>query len=52
MVTQPHHARRVSADHYLTDDLRVGASYTTAFQDNLYRGQAEYQITIGDYSRS
>ena len=37
---------RVSADYYLTDDLRVGASYTTAFHDNLYKGQAEYQTTM------
>ena len=37
---------RVSADYYLTDDLRVGASYTTAFHDNLYKGQAEYQTPM------
>jgi hypothetical protein len=37
---------RISADYYLTDDLRVGASYTTAFHDNLYKGQAEYQTPM------
>ncbi len=37
---------RVSADYYLLDDLRVGASYVTAFHDNLYKGEVEYQTPI------
>ncbi len=37
---------RVSADYYLLENLRVGASYTTAFENNLGRGEIEYQTPI------
>jgi hypothetical protein len=37
---------RVSADWYALDDLRVGASYTTAFDNNLVKGEAEYQTPL------
>jgi len=37
---------RVSADYYPLDDLRLGVSYTTAFRDNLVKGETEYQTPI------
>jgi hypothetical protein len=37
---------RISADYYPLENLRVGASYTTAFKDNLGRGEIEYQTPI------
>jgi hypothetical protein len=37
---------RLSVDFYPTDDLRVGASYVTAFDDNLGKVEAEYQTPI------
>ena len=37
---------RVSADYYPLNDLRVGASYTTAFRENLVSGELEYQTPI------
>ena len=37
---------RVSAGYYPIDDLLVSASYTTAFEDNLVKGNLEYQTPI------
>lgn len=37
---------RISADYYPLDDLRIGASFTTAFGDNLAKGELEYQTPI------
>ncbi len=37
---------RVSADYYPIDNLRVGASFTTAFRDSLGKGEIEYQTPI------
>jgi hypothetical protein len=37
---------RVLADYYPVDNLRVGASYTTVFKDNLFKGEIEYQTPI------
>ena len=37
---------RVSTDYYPIDNLRVGASFTTAFHDNLAKGEIEYQTPI------
>ena len=37
---------RVSACYYPIDNLRVGASLTTAFKDNLEKGEIEYQTPI------
>lgn len=37
---------RISADWYPVDDLRVGVSYTTAFRNNLVKGEAEYQTPL------
>jgi hypothetical protein len=37
---------RVSADWYALDDLRLGVSYTTAFDNSLFKGEAEYQTPI------
>jgi hypothetical protein len=37
---------RASVDWYALDDLRLGASYTTAFDNNLFKGEAEYQTPI------
>ena len=37
---------RVSADWYAWDNLRLGISYTTAFRDNLVKGELEYQTPI------
>jgi hypothetical protein len=37
---------RISANYYVLDDLRVGASYVTAFHDNLVKLEAEYQTPI------
>ena len=37
---------RVSVDYYPLENLRVGASYTTAFENNLGRGEIEYQTPI------
>ncbi len=37
---------RISADWYALDNLRLGASYTTAFHANLVKGEAEYQTPI------
>jgi hypothetical protein len=34
---------RISADWYPLDDLRLGASYTAAFDNNLGKAEAEYQ---------
>jgi hypothetical protein len=52
---------RISADWYPLDDLRVGVSYTTAFDNNLGKGEVEYQtplcglavtaeVALGDHS--
>ena len=41
-----HFVGRVSADYYPLDNLRVGASFTTAFRDNLGKGEIEYQTPI------
>jgi hypothetical protein len=38
--------RSVSADYYLTDYSRVGASYTTAFPAKFYNGEGEYQTPM------
>ena len=37
---------RISADYYLLNNLRLGASYTTAFEDSLGQGEIEYQTPI------
>ena len=37
---------RVSVDWYAWDNLRLGISYTTAFRDNLVKGELEYQTPI------
>jgi hypothetical protein len=37
---------RVSADYYPLENLRVGASFTSAFRDNLGKGEIEYQTPI------
>jgi len=37
---------RVSADYYVLENLRLGASFTTAFENNLVKGQIEYQTPI------
>lgn len=37
---------RVSADYYPLENLRVGASFTTAFRDRLGKGEIEYQTPI------
>jgi hypothetical protein len=37
---------RISADYYPIKDLRVGLSYTTAFEENLGRAELEYQTPI------
>lgn len=37
---------RISADWYPLDNLRIGVSYTTAFDDHLFKGEAEYQTPI------
>jgi hypothetical protein len=37
---------RISADYYPLNDLRIGASYTTAFRENLAKGELEYQTPI------
>jgi hypothetical protein len=37
---------RVSADYYLLDDLRVGVSFTTAFENSLGRIEAEYETPL------
>lgn len=37
---------QVSAGFYPIDDLLVSASYTTAFRDNLVKGDLEYQTPI------
>lgn len=37
---------QISADYYPLDDFRLGVSYTTAFQNNLVKGEAEYQTPL------
>lgn len=37
---------RVSADWYALEELRLGVSCTTAFRNNLVKGEAEYQTPI------
>ncbi|MCU0785313.1 MAG: hypothetical protein MUF81_14920 [Verrucomicrobia bacterium] len=37
---------QISADYYVLDELRLGVSYTTAFHNNLVKGEAEYQTPI------
>ncbi|MSU57547.1 MAG: hypothetical protein EXS35_05110 [Pedosphaera sp.] len=37
---------RVSADYYPLDDLRLGVSYTSAFHENLVKGEVEYQTPV------
>jgi hypothetical protein len=37
---------RVSADYYLLDDLRVGVSVATAFENNLGKVEAEYETPV------
>lgn len=37
---------RVSADWYALEVLRLGVTYTTAFDNNLFRGDVEYQTPI------
>ena len=37
---------RLSADYYPIDNLRVGASFTTAFKDKLGCGELEYQTPL------
>ncbi|HMP81701.1 MAG TPA: hypothetical protein PKA41_03220 [Verrucomicrobiota bacterium] len=37
---------RVSADWYALDDLRLGASYTTSFDNDLFKADAEYQTPL------
>ena len=37
---------RVSAGYYPLDNLLVSGSYTTAFNDNLFKGDIEYQTPI------
>ncbi|HMP84300.1 MAG TPA: hypothetical protein PKA41_16500 [Verrucomicrobiota bacterium] len=37
---------RFSADCYVLDDLRLGVSYTTSFDNNLFRADAEYQTPL------
>jgi hypothetical protein len=36
----------VSVDWYALNDLRVGVSYTTAFENNLFKGDVEYQTPV------
>lgn len=37
---------RVSADYYPLENLRLGASFTTAFREKMGRGEIEYQTPI------
>lgn len=37
---------RISVDYYALENLRVGAAFVTAFQNNLVRGEIEYQTPI------
>lgn len=37
---------RISADYYPLENLRVGAAFVTAFQNNLGRGEIEYQTPL------
>jgi hypothetical protein len=37
---------RVSADYYVLEDLRIGASFTTAFRDSLGHAEIEYQTPV------
>ena len=37
---------RVRVDYYPLDDLCVGVSYTTAFEDSLVKGNIEYQTPL------
>jgi hypothetical protein len=37
---------RVSVDWYALEDLRLGVSYTTAFENNLVKGEVEYQTPL------
>ncbi|HEY5043222.1 MAG TPA: hypothetical protein VIK53_14605 [Verrucomicrobiae bacterium] len=37
---------RVSADYYPLENLRVGASFTSAFKDYFGKAEAEYQLPI------
>jgi hypothetical protein len=37
---------RVSADWYALEDLRVGVSYTTVFENNLVKSEVEYQTPV------
>ena len=39
-------AGAASVDYYLLDDLRLGVTYMTAFEDNLIKGDMEYQTPI------
>jgi hypothetical protein len=41
---------RISAGYYLMADLRIGVSYTTAFNNNLAQGNLEYQTPISGLS--
>jgi hypothetical protein len=38
---------RISVDYYALENLRIGAAFVTAFQNNLVRGEIEYQTPIG-----
>ena len=37
---------RISADYYVLENLRIGASFTTAFRDSLGKGELEFQTPI------
>ncbi len=37
---------RLSVDWYALDDLRLGVSYARAFDDNLFKAEAEYQTPL------
>ena len=37
---------RVSVDWYALEDLRVGVSYSSAFDNNLVKGEVEYQTPL------
>jgi hypothetical protein len=37
---------RLSADYYPLRDLRLGASYTTAFRESLFQADVEYQTPV------
>ena len=41
---------RISVDWYALDDLRLGVSYLSAFDNNLFVGEVEYQTPIRGFA--